>query len=359
MAVKSFGASDFQTQTQWAEGTEAETLKKAWVTDFMGKGPNALLQKRTELQKRAGDTLRISLRMLETGAPISLGTLEGNEATTTYHGETILLNKSRCAARMETTMSAQRAAINLREEGRGQVSDQHANALDTSFFNQIAGFDQTGGNETTFEGLNTAIAPSANQHIWTEAGVTDDQSLTSAGTFDINNLDVAIEKAKTQTPSIRPAHISWMNQDLYVCFIHPFQMTSLRASSSVFEAAMQSAMRGGAIANNPLFAGTSVVWNGCLVVESTRVPNGLHDSTKAVQTNVRRAIFCGAQAAQCVYGRSKGMQGSYNWVERDFDYGDQYGVAATAVYGLKKTIFNSLDFATIVIASWAAASAGS
>ena len=360
MAITSFGTNDFQTQTQWAEGTDAEVLKKTWFMDFAGPGKNYLVEKRTNLEKNAGDNIRYSLRKLDTTAPLTSGAvLEGNEDSIDYFGDTLVIEQSRAAARFEATMSAQRAAINLREDGRDQVSDKLSNSKDLSFFNQIAGYNLTGGIESSFRGHNALTAPSSAQHIFAEAGISDDQSLTVAGTFDINNLDVAIEKAKTQDVPIRPAHIPWMNQSLYVCFIHPFQMTSLRASSTVFETAMANAMRGGAIADNPMFAGTSVVWNGCLVVESTRVPTGLNSGTQVDVPGVRRAIFCGAQAASMAYGKAYQSDGRYSWVERDFDYNNEYGVAATCVFGIKKNVFDSVDFATIVISSTATASSGS
>ena len=45
-----------------------------------------------------------------------------------------------------------------------------------------------------------------------------------------------------------------------------------------------------------------------------------------------------------------------NWVEELFDFKNQLGVSAGAIWGLKKTIFNSLDFGTIVVPTYAAAS---
>jgi hypothetical protein len=37
-----------------------------------------------------------------------------------------------------------------------------------------------------------------------------------------------------------------------------------------------------------------------------------------------------------------------SWKEESFDYGNQLGVSAGCIGGLKKTVFNSADFATIV-----------
>ena len=51
-----------------------------------------------------------------------------------------------------------------------------------------------------------------------------------------------------------------------------------------------------------------------------------------------------------------GSQGRLTWVEEKFDYGRECGVSAGCLYGLKKTIFDSKDFASVVISTYAAAS---
>jgi hypothetical protein len=67
---------------------------------------------------------------------------------------------------------------------------------------------------------------------------------------------------------------------------------------------------------------------------------------------VRRNVFCGAQAAVMGYGQESGPN-QMSWVEELFDYGNQLGVSAGMIGGLKKTRFNSADFGTIVVSSYA------
>ena len=44
-----------------------------------------------------------------------------------------------------------------------------------------------------------------------------------------------------------------------------------------------------------------------------------------------------------------------SWNEELFDYGNSLGVAGGLIWGLKKAQFNSADFGTIVVSSYAAA----
>ena len=42
-----------------------------------------------------------------------------------------------------------------------------------------------------------------------------------------------------------------------------------------------------------------------------------------------------------------------SWVEELFDYGNQLGVAAGMIFGMKKLVYNNLDFGTIVVSTHA------
>ena len=98
------------------------------------------------------------------------------------------------------------------------------------------------------------------------------------------------------------------------------------------------------------------MYNGIIIHEATRVPQGVSTVTSAAVANTRRAIFCGAQAAVFATGRdTSAPDEKMSYVEETFDYGNQLGVSAGVIAGLKKTRFNSADFGTIVIPTYAAA----
>jgi hypothetical protein len=78
------------------------------------------------------------------------------------------------------------------------------------------------------------------------------------------------------------------------------------------------------------------------------------NSSTALDHHTRRAVFCGAQAGMMAYGE-KDQDGEMSWVEELFDYGNQLGVSAGMIAGLKKTQFNSEDFGVITVSSYAAA----
>jgi N4-gp56 family major capsid protein len=166
-------------------------------------------------------------------------------------------------------------------------------------------------------------------------------------------LDKAVERAKTLTPAIRPVKVG--GKSLYVAFLHPYQVTDLRTSTSTGQwlDIQKAAMTGGEISDNPIFDGSLGMYNGVLIHEDARVAQGYTPSTLAAITTVRRAVFGGAQCGMIAFGRDNSIS-KFTWVEELFDYENQLGVSAGLVFGVKKTVYNSADFATIVMSSYAA-----
>ena len=96
------------------------------------------------------------------------------------------------------------------------------------------------------------------------------------------------------------------------------------------------------------------VYNGVILHSDNRVTQGVSGATGLAVTAVRRNVICGAQAAVMAFGMNSGPN-KFNWSEQQFDYGNRLGVKAGSIWGLKKTVFNSLDYATVVLSSYAAA----
>lgn len=167
-----------------------------------------------------------------------------------------------------------------------------------------------------------------------------------------------MERAKTLTPAIRPIRVD--GKDCYVCFLHPYQVTDLRqdaATAGAWFDIQKASMQGGKISDNPIFTGALGMYNGVILHEANRVTQGVHSSTGAAISTVRRALFCGAQAGAMAYGQNGAGQGAarFSWVEETFDYGNQLGVSAGSIFGIKKTRFDAKDFASITISTYAAA----
>ena len=106
----------------------------------------------------------------------------------------------------------------------------------------------------------------------------------------------------------------------------------------------KAALTGGQLSGNPIFTGALGVYGSVVIHESYRIP--VIDSTGG--SKIGRAVLCGAQAAFMAFGRGY-SNNRMSWSEELFDYGNQLGVEAGLIAGMKKTVYNSQDFATITI----------
>lgn len=354
MATTSYGVNDNLAVKLWSKKLAHEALKETFIFKFIGSDENSLIQIKEETSKSPGDKITVGLRMQLTGDGVAGdGTLEGNEEALTTYSDAVYIDQLRHAVRSAGKMSEQRVPFSVREEARMGLQDWFADRMDRAFFNQVGG--NTGQTDQRYTGSQATIAPSSNN--WIFAGGTTAESSISATTthkFSLTLIDVCVEKAKTLSPMIRP--IKLKGEDYYVMFLHPYQVTDLRIASSAAGSwydIQKAAITGGQITGNPIFTGALGMYNNVILHSAYRVP-----AVVSTQTTAYRSVFCGAQAAAIAYGRDNAPE-RFSWVEELFDYGNQLGVSAGCIWGMKKLQFNSQDFGTIVASTYAAARTGS
>jgi N4-gp56 family major capsid protein len=138
-------------------------------------------------------------------------------------------------------------------------------------------------------------------------------------------------------------------------YLHPTQVTSVRTSTATGQwlDIQKAAMQGGEIGNNPLFQGSLGMYNNVIIRESEQVPRGVNSATGAAITTVRRAVFLGAQSCGICFGQNSG-ENKYRWNEELYDHKRRLEVSAWSIWGIKKFVWNSVDFAVITVPSYAA-----
>ena len=351
MATTSYTTNDPLAVKLWSKRLAVEALKQTWASKFFGTDSSALIHIKDETQKSAGDKITYGLRMQLPGAGVQGdGTLEGNEEALTTYSDAILINQLRHAVRSAGRITQQRVPFVIRDEALSGLRDWWADRLDFSFFNQICG--NTAQTDTRFTGNNATIAPDAN-HYSSVNGSTSDDLLTATNLMTLTVMDKAVERAKTLTPAIRPIKVK--GREYYVAFLHPYQVTDLRTNTSTGQwlDIQKAAMTGGEVDDNPIFDGSLGVYNGVIIHADYRVTQGVSGPTATLAvTNVRRAVFGGAQACMLGFGREDGPE-RFTWVEELFDYQNELGVSAGLIFGVKKAVFNSSDFASVIMSSWA------
>lgn len=364
MAITEYGVNDYAAKKLWSKMLIREALKDTSFDGLYGSSPDNVIQV-LEDTKDKGDRVRFHLIMQATGAGTTEGEMqEGNEEALVTYYDNLFINELGHAHRVpnEGTISVQRVPFEPREQCRISLRDWWTERWDTMAFNQLCG--NTVVTDTKLSGLNATLAPTTTsgntRQLWTETGTSDDTNLDSTGDeFVLSMIDKAIVTAKTATPRIRPARIKGYSKRMYVCFLHPYQTYQLRQGSlgsTLTWAEIQKALiTAKGESDNPIFTGDRAIgiYNNTLLLENPHVTTGCTSTTTQV-ANVRRAVFCGAQAAVMAFGKGFGVS-NMDWTEKMFDYDREFGVRASSILGLKKTKFNSIDFGTIVISSYSPA----
>ena len=354
MATTAYGVNHPLAVKQWARKLYTDALKQTYISKFIGSGSSALIQKRTELNKDAGDRVTVGLRMQLSGAGVEGdATLEGNEEALTTYTDNLLINQLRHAVRSDGKMSEQRIPFSVREEAKTGLADWFADKMDTSFFNHIAG--NTNAATGPLTGHNATVAATSTRILYGDGTHVSDASLTASASndFTVTLIDKAIANIKTASPTIRPIKIK--GSEYYVGFLHPYQVYSLRTTATAATVqwydVQKAKLQGDGSDENPIFSGALGIYNGVILHETTRLP-----AMDAGGDKTRRAVICGAQAASIAFGQDFGA-GEASWKEKFFDYDNQLGVSGGLIWGLKKMVFNSTDFGTYIIATRAVAPA--
>jgi N4-gp56 family major capsid protein len=365
MAQTTFAVGHPLAVSVWSKSLAAEAYRMAWIGKFIGEGEDSLIQEKTDLKKSAGDNITCGLNVQLQGEGIEGdATLEGNEEALQFYDDNVRINQLRHATRIKGRMTEQRVPYNLRRVSRDRLADWWAQRMDQAFFNHICG--NTAQTDTRYTGHNAVVAASTNR-ILRAGGQANDQSLTTSDRFDLTHIDVARNRAETASiaastgPLLRP--IRYEGDDYYVMFLHDDQVYDLRTNTSTgqWQDIQKATMMGGDVKDNPIFSGALGIYNGVVLHKASRVTQGVNSSTGVAVANTRRAVLCGAQAATIAFGSENGAT-RFTWVEEMFDYGNQFGVAAGCIWGLKKTKYipednsatNAEDFGTIVVSTYAA-----
>lgn len=365
MAATSYAVNHPLAVKLWSKELFHDIIGDSFFGKFMGKGSDNMVQIKTETQKGAGDSIRVGLRSLLTAdGKQGDDSLEGNEEALSTYYDTFLINQLRHAVRSGGEMSQQRVHFSVRDEAKDGLKDWWTERLEVSLANQLTGY--TTQSDTKYTGHNATVAPTATYRILcggtgTAGAAAAEGSLSATTTHAIKlvDLDRAVAIAKTsQTVGgttyqrIRPLMVN--GKPHYLAFLHPFQIHQLRRDAGTagnFFDIQKAAMQGGKYDDNPIVNGANFMYNNVIVHEWSYLPPTVGASDNTIY---RRGVFCGAQAACIGFGQNNGPT-KMSWVEELFDYENQLGVAAGTIFGIKKTVFNSIDFGTIVLSGYAPA----
>ena len=351
MAKTNFAALTDEQYTAWGMAFWHHARNNAFISKFMGKGPNAMIQHITELTKSKKGVRAVLTLLADMQGDGVVGDrrLEDNEEALNSFDTVITFDQMRNANRTEGRMADQKSIVNFRNASKDALGYWLADRMDQLAFLTLASMPYTRNTngslrvasqlpDLEFAPDPATVAPTARRgyHL-KSSGITSGTGFdaTDGSLTPLDYKALVRLKALAKDNYIRP--IKNKGEDIYHIFVTPQGMADLRLDSDFLANIRHAGVRGD---SNSLFSGAaSVMVDGMIVHEYRHVFNTVEaaagDGFGATNGNDKgqRVMLCGAQAL--------GMAdiGTAEWVEDKFDYENEIGISVAKMVGFLKPQF--------------------
>lgn len=347
---------DPKAQKKWSGSLFIDTVKKSYFErKFIGENDNSVVQRLTDLESDAGDTIDYDLSVQLRNRPTSGDNrLQGKEENLKFFSDQIMIDQLRHGVSAGGKMSRKRTVHNIRKIARDRLSDYWAKYIDEMLFVYLSGArgineDYTEPTNWTGHATNPIQAPDANHIVY---GGTATAKANLATTDKM--AKAAIEKVSTKAKMLRatdPTQVSLLpvminGEAHYVCLMSPFQEYDMRTADTTGWLEIQKAAAAAEGRQNPIFKGGLGMVNN-VVLHSHESAIRFTDYGAGGNVAAARALLMGRQAGAVAYGSTNGLR--FSWTEEEQDHGNEPVIGAGVILGVKKCRFNSKDFGVIAL----------
>ena len=361
MAATNFAALTDEQKTVWSMDWWMTARNSSFLQRFTGTGQNSVIQRITELTKTTSGLRAVITLVKDMVGDGTTGdnTLEGHEEALQSDENVIQIDQLRFATRSTGKLSDQEGIVKFREESRDKLAYALGDRCDQLGFLTMAGipYTQTNDGRTRraeafdipghkLSGLAFAgdvRAPTGARHRrWDGTNKKLVAGDTSAiATADRPSYQTAVRlKAYAQVNYIKGIR-GRGNSEMYYWFVDPNTMADLRLDADVLANERNAGPRG--YGSNRLWEGIDdmLMLDGITIISHRHVYNnsGANSGSRwgaAGAVAGARTLFCGAQALGMV-----DLDGSHEWNESDFDYGNRQGIATGKMFGYLKPQFDA------------------
>lgn len=347
---------DPKAQKKWSSALAVDQIKKSYFEKkFVGTSDNSVIQRKTELESDAGDTISFDLSVQLRGeATEGDARLDGKEENLKFYTDQVIIDQVRKAVSCGGRMTRKRTVHDLRKIAKDRASDYWARYCDEMMFIYLSGArginrDFLFPTDWAGRANNTIQAPDSG-HILYGGDATSKATLAAEDKMTravIERAQVQATMLQAQDPeAANMAPVMIDGEEHYVLLMSPFQEYDLRTATGSEWIDVQKAAAAAEGRNNPIFKGGLGMINN-VVLHSHRNAIRFNDYGTGTPVDAARALFLGRQAGVVAYGTSGGMR--WEWKEDEKDYGNEPSVASGAIFGFKKTRFNGKDFGVISV----------
>lgn len=324
----------------WDDKFFTEYVRKSRFAKYMGESMTSLIQVNEELGRKPGDTIILpAVRRLVGAGVTGNQILEGNEELLNARSLSLSVGVIRHAVAV-SDWDEQKSAIALRDAARDalqvwsleKMRDDLILSLGAMTANasvQVPYASASAGQRNTWLVNNSdrvlvgAAKSNAVSGVMATALALVDNTL-AGGKMSAAKISLAKRIARNANPRIRPITVKG-DEEWFVLFVNSYQMRDLMSDPTIQNTLQYAAERG---ADNPLFTGGDLVYQGVIVHEIPELP--VIAGAGASGIDVGAAFLCGAQALGVVWAqRSKTTTNTR-------DYGFMHGVGVQEMRGIGK-----------------------
>ena len=342
----------------------------------------------TDLSKTAGDKISVDVFGTIGGKPIMGDTdAEGTGVALTNSSMDIKIDLATKVVDTGGKMTRQRTVHDLRSIAMANLTSYFARLDDQTSLVHLAGARGTEDNEDWVVPLasdgafgsimiNDVVAPSFGNHFLIDnAGaalvaptVANIGAIATADVLTLESIDNMRTLLDEMAFPLQPVKVAddpaAADEPMWVLYVSPRQYSHLlKATANDIRSFQQNAWnRASYGSKHPLFKGEVGMWNGILVKKlnrAIRFGNGssmkhVIEANKATATEtttavpaaitsafaVDRAILLGAQALGNAYGKNKGSDYHFDWLENPYDFERKLEIGGDCMGGKAKLRFN-------------------
>jgi len=365
------GSADDIAAKLWAKKLMMDTVHgQGLLADMVSDG---IMVMETDLSRNAGDRIRkFWNQRLSSKGIIGDGAVRPNAKDIQRYHDDIVIDKLTQVVKGKDkgSMSQQRATFDLLEDQGAVLADWFKERITLGAFNQLGGntattltYDgetYTGDDRKQITGLQIPTAPTSNRLILADSANNSTENAVNSGTdrFKLALVDSAVDLAFTQfsgTNNFKPIVGKPYKFKLYL-------------GHKAFNDLIQEGVSGGILSLSQLelarlsggkdasYVGDFFDYNYTRVV---RVPEHfmpIGNNSGTALPNVKRALFCGREAACLAFGRGydngKDPVAGFNIVEDTDKIEEEVVAKVTSICGVKKAVVNSQDQSVITISHY-------
>lgn len=323
-------------QQNWDKKFFKEYLEANRFKKEMGTSPNNIIQIKSDLTVKKGDSVTFSLINRLSGAGVTgSATLEGNEEAMDQRSFKLVVDKIRNAVRV-AEIDEQYSALDLRNAAKPVLMDWMMEKTRDDVITALGSINGTAYGSASEANKDAWLAYNSDRVLFGDGSVgsgTDHSAdlglVTAAMTLGASEVSRLRRLALSASPKIRPIRVN-EDERWFVLYTDTRCFRDLKNDTVIQQANREAWTRG---RDNPIFSAGDLLYDGVIIKEIPDIAS--LGGVGASSADVSPAYLCGAQAVGVAYAKKSTSK------TEEFDYGDKVGVAVEEIRGIEKMRFGS------------------